>query len=113
MDVDIGRDFHVAGSDPIKVHDELIRAGFMEVPSLNHRHPASSFALKKPRVKIDFLTPKKGKGKEAPVKLGGMGVHADELRFLESHRSTGTDCRTDQIWRLGQCTCLPVMHSTN
>jgi len=83
MDVDIERGFHVAGSDPIQVHDELIKAGFMEVPSLDHKHPASSFALKKPRIKIDFLTPKKGKGKEAPVKLGGMGVYADELRFLD------------------------------
>ncbi|MDQ6959366.1 MAG: GSU2403 family nucleotidyltransferase fold protein [Mariprofundaceae bacterium] len=83
MDVDIGRDFHVAGSDPVQVHNKLIKAGFMEVPSLNHRHPASSFALKKPRIKIDFLTPKRGKGKEAPVKLGGMGVYADELRFLD------------------------------
>jgi len=83
MDVDIGRDFHVAGSDLIQVHDELAKAGFMEVPSLNHKHPASSFTLKKPRIKIDFLTPKKGKGNESPVKLGGMGVYADELRFLD------------------------------
>jgi len=83
MDVDIGRDFHVVGTNPIQVHDELIKAGFMEVPSLDHKHPASSFSLKKPRIKIDFLTPKKGKGKEAPVKLGGMGVYADELRFLD------------------------------
>lgn len=82
MDVDIGRDIHVAG-ESIRVHDTLLKAGFMEIPSLNRKHPASSFALKRQRIKIDFLTPMTGKPATHPARLTGMGVYAERLRFLD------------------------------
>ena len=81
-DIDLGRFIRLAGSASINISDVLSRAGFRGIPSLNHKHPPTSFKHSR-GMKLDFLTPLIGKGSEKPVQLTGMGVYADELRFLD------------------------------
>jgi len=82
QDVDLGRFIKLAGEQSIDLQDTFTRAGFRAIPALNHRHPPTSFSHPS-GIKVDFLTPLTGKGHEKPVKLIGMGVHAEELRFLD------------------------------
>jgi hypothetical protein len=83
LDVDIGREARVRGASQAKVREQLLKLGFRDIPALDPRHPPVSFMLKDRPVKVDFLTPLKGKAKGEPVALAGMGVHADALRFLD------------------------------
>jgi len=82
QDVDLGRFIKLAGEQVIDMQDTLERAGFRAIPALNHKHPSTSFSHPS-GIKVDFLTPLTGKGYQRPVKLAGMGVHAEELRFLD------------------------------
>lgn len=82
QDIDLGRQINLAGKEGIDLKDKLIQAGFQGIPSLDHRHPPTSFRHQKGMV-IDFLTPMVGRPKEMPVKLTGMEVYADEMPFLD------------------------------
>jgi len=82
QDVDLGRFISLAGEGSIDLQDILERAGFRAIPALDHRHPATSFSHPS-GIKVDFLTPLTGRGHRKPVKLNGMGIYAEELRFLD------------------------------
>jgi len=81
-DIDIGADLRMVRQGDLEVGTQLARAGFLEIPSLNHATPASSWQLPG-KARIDFLVPMVGKGSGAPVRLPGLGVDADELRYLD------------------------------
>ena len=82
-DIDISHSISVARHDNgIQMHQMLLKADFSAVPSLNHKHPPSTFRHPN-KIKIDFLTPLVGASNLAPKILKGLGVHADRMRFLD------------------------------
>jgi len=56
---------------------------FIEIPSLNHKYPSTSFKIMKQDVKIDFLCPMIGREQDKPVFIENLGIHAHPLRFLD------------------------------
>ncbi len=83
VDVDVARDPASPNGSGTQTREQLLRVGFLEVPEPDSRQPSTSFMLKQGGVRIDFLTPMRGKGRRKPVPLAGLGVHATALRFLD------------------------------
>ncbi len=81
-DIDLGRMLKLAGSQPIKVAERLLKIGFRAIPQLNHKHTPTNFKHKN-GMKIDFLTPLIGKPGQKPARLLGTDVFAEPLRFLD------------------------------
>jgi len=82
-DIDISKDLMIANTqESIDVHRVLLQADFMEVPSLNHAHPSTTFRHSN-KMKVDFLAPMTGKPDSKPKMLNGMGVYGEPLRFLD------------------------------
>jgi len=81
-DIDLGRMIRVSCQPSNRTADVLLKAGFREVFSLNHKHPATTFVHTN-GMKVDFLTPMTGKPTGEPEMLHGAGVHAEPLRFLD------------------------------
>lgn len=81
-DIDLGRMIRVSCPPSNRTAEVLLKAGFREVFSLNHKHPATTFVHGN-GMKIDFLTPMTGKPGGKPAMLHGAGVHAEPLRFLD------------------------------
>ncbi|HIP06445.1 MAG TPA: hypothetical protein EYG66_01055 [Mariprofundaceae bacterium] len=81
-DIDMGRMVRLSGQKPIKVVERLQKIGFRPIPQLNHKHAPTNFKHKN-GMKIDFLTPMRGKPNTTPVLLNGTDIHAEPLRFLD------------------------------
>ncbi|MCF6248220.1 MAG: nucleotidyltransferase domain-containing protein [Desulfobacula sp.] len=81
-DIDLGRMLKLAGSQPIKVSERLLKIGFRAIPQLNHKHMPTNFKHKN-GMKIDFLTPLIGNPGQKPSRLSGTDVFAEPLRFLD------------------------------
>jgi len=81
-DIDLGRMIRVSCQPGNRTADVLLKAGFREVFSLDHKHPATTFVHKN-GMKVDFLTPMTGKPTGKPEMLQGADVHAEPLRFLD------------------------------
>jgi len=82
-DIDLGRFIKLAGTGAIDLSDTLERAGFRKIPELNPKNPSTSFKHDNSGMKIDFLTPLRGKATGKPAKLTGMDVFAERLRFFD------------------------------
>lgn len=80
-DIDVG----VADAEELNISDVLkkLEMGFVPVPKLNHRHPSTSFRVRGKELRVDFLTPMKGKPQEQPVHLPHLHAAADPLRYLD------------------------------
>lgn len=57
--------------------------GFLGVPGFDPRHPSTSFTVRGRDLRVDFLTPQRGRPSEAPVHLPRLGVAAQPLPFLD------------------------------
>ncbi len=57
--------------------------GFVEVPALNRRQPATSFKIRNRDFHIDVLTPMRGRETTRPVKLDSFATFATPLRHLD------------------------------
>lgn len=57
--------------------------GFLPAPRLDPREPSTSFHVRGRQLRVDFLTPMRGREKNAPIQLPALGVAAQPLRFLE------------------------------
>jgi|CXWL01.1.fsa_nt_gi hypothetical protein len=57
--------------------------GFLPVPELDPRHPSTSFKVRGRQLRVDFLTPARGRNRMAPVLLRELGVAAQPLPFLD------------------------------
>lgn len=56
---------------------------FLAVPELDRGQPSTSFKLRGRELRVDFLTPLRGRESERPVELPGLGVAATPLRLLD------------------------------
>lgn len=57
-----------------------LEMGFLPVPSLDSRHPSTSFKVRGEALRVDFLTPGRG---SAPVPLPRLGTSAQPLPYLD------------------------------
>ncbi len=90
QDLDIAQDPRIAialaeGSPPADAEAGLRRSdlGFMAVPALDPRSPSTSFRIRGRDLRVDFLTPMRGRESSAPVYLPTLRVSAQPLRFLD------------------------------
>ncbi len=86
QDVDIAAEQNVSIAIPNLEADipkalESLSMGFFPVPQLNHRHPSTSFAIRKSPLRVDLLTPKSSDN-EAPVYISRLKAAAHPLSFL-------------------------------
>jgi hypothetical protein len=90
QDLDVVHDLAIAWAasqeESAGVERGLVEAGlgFLPVPALDPRLPATSFKVRGQELRVDFLVPT-GRGREAgrPVRVPGLGVSAQPLPFLE------------------------------
>ncbi|MCK6452896.1 MAG: hypothetical protein L6R19_18920 [Alphaproteobacteria bacterium] len=85
-DIDIAQDraISVAVGDRIEsLLDVLRRAdpAFQPVPLPRRSLAATSYAA--PDVRVEFLTPNRGRNSDAPTPLPALGTHGQQLRFLD------------------------------
>lgn len=89
QDVDIAHDpaigvalavDRVGGDVPRRLGE--LEPPFLPVPGLDPRSPSTTFKVRGQELRVDFLTPLRGKISEAPVKLDQLGCSAQPLRFL-------------------------------
>lgn len=88
-DVDIASDPRIAvaldpGGAPADVPTALAETDrrFFGVPGFDPREPSVSFKLRGRDLRVDFLTPRRARGSEEPVRLERLGVAAQPLEFL-------------------------------
>ncbi len=90
----ITRDVDIASEAKLPVLVEPIKAslksilensgmGFIEIPTLNPKHPSTSFQIKGGDFKVELLTPQRGKPDNTPVVIPHLRAMADPLRFLD------------------------------
>jgi hypothetical protein len=88
QDVDLaadGRDIDVAVSDePVDVPAviESLEMGFLPVPALDPKRPATSFKVRSQALRVDLLCPKRGDS-DAPVFIPRWNAAAHPLEFLD------------------------------
>jgi len=88
-DIDLAQDTNINIALPnelrIDITDVIDRAemGFIPIPSLNPKHPTTSFKVRRKEIKLDFLTPLLGKPESKPIKLTSLNTYAHPLRFLD------------------------------
>lgn len=56
---------------------------FVPMPELDPRRPSTSFRIRGRELRVDFLTPMRGRESERPVVLRGLSLAATPLRYLE------------------------------
>lgn len=88
-DVDIAQDPRLAvglarRADSADVPSALVAADrkFFGVPGLDPNQPSAAFKVRGRDLRVDFLTPRRGRPSEAPVRLERLGVAAQPLPFL-------------------------------
>lgn len=57
--------------------------GFLEVPTLNRKHPSTSFKIKGGDFRVELFTPETGKPDKTPVYIPHLNAQAEPLRFLD------------------------------
>ncbi len=58
-------------------------APFLPIPELDPKRPSTSFRIRRRDLRVDFLTPLRGRERETPVVLPGLGLAATPLRHLD------------------------------
>lgn len=87
QDIDIAGGSHVRVAVPPLRADvpaalESLRMGFFPVPRLSHKEPSTSYAIRGKTLRIDLLTPMKGRC-NAPVLIPRFNAAAQPLKYLE------------------------------
>ena len=62
---------------------EGLQMGFLPVPSMNPKDPATSFKVRGHPLRVDLLTPEKKPGQVRPFYIRRFQVAAQPLRFLD------------------------------
>lgn len=57
--------------------------GFFPVPALNRKVPSTSFKIRGRELRVDLLTPLRGKPSNKPVQISSINSPAQPLRYLE------------------------------
>ncbi|QQR81279.1 MAG: nucleotidyltransferase domain-containing protein [Deltaproteobacteria bacterium] len=60
-----------------------LEMGFIPVPTLNPKHPSTSFRVRGNPLRVDVLTPLIGKNSNKPIILKALNIAAQPLRFLD------------------------------
>lgn len=87
-DVDIAADFRLpvaVAQKAIDLKDVLQKSGmgFIEVPALNPKHPATRYKMRDGEYRVELLTPELGKPSDKPIKITYLNAVAEPLRFLD------------------------------
>lgn len=85
-DIDIASDLHLAVPGPkIDLPEVLQRLemGFLPVPALDPRQPATSFKVRGQRLRVDLLCPAGRRTTSGPVLLKSLQAAAQPLPFLD------------------------------
>ncbi len=90
QDVDIAQEPAIgvalaAGEGIVDVGERLVQSdlGFQPVPALDPRRPSTSFTIRGRELRVDFLTPLRGRETNKPTFLPVFRVAAKPLRFLD------------------------------
>lgn len=86
QDVDIAIEKNISIAVPGLTSDipkalESLSMGFLPVPRLNHKHPSTSFSIRKSPIRVDLLTPKTGPS-EDPIYIPRLKAAAQPLSYL-------------------------------
>ena len=57
--------------------------GFTRILQLNHKHPSTSFSIRKKELHVDIFTPMIGKPVDKPILINSLNTYAQPLRFLD------------------------------
>ena len=88
-DIDITQDLNIDIALQTNINVDLSNVidraemGFIPIPSLNSKHPSTSFKVRRKEIKLDVLTPLIGKPESGPIKLNSLNTFAQPLRFLD------------------------------
>jgi hypothetical protein len=85
-DIDIATGSRISVAVPMVKADipaviDSLKMGFFPVPSLNHRHPSTTFAIRNKRLRLDIITPKTT-ASDAPVFIPRFNCAATPLPYL-------------------------------
>jgi len=90
QDLDVAADNHYSLAlprprAPINLGQLILDSGlgFVEVPALNRKQPATSFKIRGRELIVDVLAPMKGRETARPVHLHDFGTYALPLRHLD------------------------------
>ncbi len=85
-DIDVAADRNVSIAIPMQKADipaaiDSLQMGFFPVPSLNLKHPSTTFAIRNSRLRLDIVTPKTTES-DAPVFIKRFNCAATPLNYL-------------------------------
>jgi hypothetical protein len=88
QDLDIGTDASMSIGVPYPVADhpdvlERLEMGFLPVPSLNPKHPSTSFKVRGKSIRVDLLTPQRSRKETSPKILSWFKAAAQPLPYLD------------------------------
>ena len=88
QDIDVAQDPVIGvalGRETADAKKALDETGmdFLPAPRLDAREPSTSFHVRGRQLRVDFLTPMRGRERSSPIRLPALGVSAQPLRFLE------------------------------
>ncbi|NIB38112.1 hypothetical protein HBA55_00865 [Pseudomaricurvus alkylphenolicus] len=86
MDIAVDNPLPVAiGNDPIDLKRILEDSGmgFIEIPMLNRKSPATSFKITGGEYIVELLTPERGKPAKGPIHIHAFNAAAEPLRYLD------------------------------
>lgn len=88
QDIDLAHDRTITvtvPNEPVELQQILEETddAFFPVPSLNRKHPSTTFAIRGKDLSVSLLTPLKGKPKTEPIEVPALGAVASPMRFLD------------------------------
>ncbi len=90
QDVDIAQDPAIGvalarETSAVDLDEALTEAdlGFQAIPALDRKNPSTSFKIRGRELRVDLLTPMRGRESSTPVYLPAYNLSAQPLRFLE------------------------------
>ena len=87
QDTDVAHSIDVAvaaaDEDAPALDAGLAALGFLAVPGLDPCNASTSYHLRRGELRVDFLTPARRRGEQAPVRIPGLGFAAWPLPFLD------------------------------
>jgi hypothetical protein len=85
-DIDVAHDPRFEVATPIGNLEAELKGrdpGFIAVPSLDPRHPSTSFRIRGKRLSVSLLTPERGKPATKPLQIPALKAAATPIRYLD------------------------------